>query len=398
MKIKLLYIQLSNSLDYYIFNCTIVSMWRIQKQAIVDDLDKKMVFLVGPRQAGKTWLAKNIAEDFKSPVYLNYDSVADRELMLQQNWLGSTDLLILDELHKMPEWKNYLKGVFDTKPPHLKIIVTGSARLSAFSQAGDSLAGRYFAHHLLPFSIAELKQLEQPLDIDKLIERSGFPEPYLASNEIDAKRWRLEYINSLITIDVLDFENISNLRALRLTLDLLRKKVGSPVSYKSIAEDVAISPVTVKKYIDILEALYIVFKVTPYSKNIARSILKEPKIYFFDTGLVDGDQGAKFENLVAISLLKDCYAKRDYLAEEYQLHYLRTKDKKEVDFAIIKNQAIEKIIEAKHANGGLSKTLLSFHTKYSLPAIQVVKELKHERKIGEIEIIRAITFLKQLYL
>jgi uncharacterized protein len=373
-------------------------MNRIQKQAIMKDLNKKMAFIVGPRQAGKTWLAKNIAQDVEHSVYLNYDNIAHRKQILQQDWLEATDLLILDELHKMKQWKNYLKGLYDTKPAHLKIIVTGSARLDAFKQAGDSLAGRYFVHHLLPFSIAELYQLEQELDINKLITRSGFPEPYYSESETEAKRWRQEYINSLITVDVLDFEKITNLRAIRMTLDLLRHRVGSPISYKSIAEDIAISPVTVKKYIDVLEALYIVFRITPFSNNIARSILKEPKIYFFDTGLVEGDIGAKLENLIAMSLLKSCYAQKDYLAENHRLHYIRTKDKKEVDFALVKNNKIEKIIEAKNADSDIDKNLYLFSEKYDLPAIQAVKELKLEKKSGNIEVIKALNFLKNLYL
>lgn len=376
----------------------IVEMQRIQKQKILKDLDTKMVFIVGPRQAGKTWLAKDIAQDFNHPLYLNYDDSTHRKQIINRDWLESTDLLILDELHKLDQWKNYLKGLYDTKSENLKIIVTGSARLDAFKQAGDSLAGRFFVHHLLPFSIAELHQLQQFLDIDKLMLHSGFPEPYFAQSEIDAKRWRQEYINNLITIDVLDFEKITNLSAIRTMLDLLRYRVGSPISYKSIAEDVAISPVTVKKYIEVLEALYIIFRVTPYSKNIARSILKEPKIYFFDTGMVEGNNGSKFENLVAASLLKMCYARNDYFAENKRLCYIRTKDKKEVDFALIQNNSIEKIIEAKYSDGDIDKNLYSFSEKYNLPAIQVVKNLKLQRKSGEIEIVKAIDFLKKLYL
>lgn len=373
-------------------------MNRIQKQAIIDDLSKKMVFIVGPRQSGKTWLAKEVAKSFDHSVYLNYDQLSDRELIHHQTWHSATELLILDELHKMPLWKNYLKGLYDTKKENLKIIVTGSARLKAYSHAGDSLAGRYFVHHLLPLSIAELTQLNESPDIDRLIERSGFPEPYLADNNTDAKRWRLEYLNSLITVDVLDFEKITNLKAMRLILDLLRRKVGSPISYQSIAEDVAISPMTVKKYIDVLEALYIIFRVTPFSKNIARSILKEPKIYFFDTGLVEGDDGAKFENMVAVSLLKHCYAKRDYKAEEYKLHYLRTKEKKEVDFAVSNANQIEQLVEVKYAESTLSKTLKSFHDKYHFPAVQVVQNLLHERTLDQIHILKALTFLESLYL
>jgi len=373
-------------------------MERVQKQAILKDLDSKMAFIVGPRQAGKTWLAKAVAAEYERSVYLNYDSTAHRKQILAQDWLADTELVILDELHNMPEWKNYLKGLYDTKPDHLKIIVTGSARLDAFKQAGDSLAGRYFVHHLLPFSLAELHQLNQPLDIDALITRSGFPEPYCSGSEVEAKRWRQAYIDSLITVDVLDFEKISNLSAMRTLLDLLRHRVGSPISYQSLAEDMAVSLNTVKKYIQVLESLYIVFRVTPYSKNIARSILKEPKIYFFDTGLIEGDRGARFENLVAVSLLKSCYAQRDYLADEWCLHYLRTKEKKEVDFALSKNGLITEIIEAKHASYELDKNLHHFHRKYELPATQVVKELALEKQCGDVRIVKAQEFLKHLYL
>src|SRR5262245_9070273 len=114
-------------------------MERIQAAEIIKDLNKKMVILVGPRQAGKTWLAKNIASQFSSPLYLNYDQLSDRQTIEAQNWLPSIDLLILDELHKMPAWKNYLKGLYDTKPESMRILITGSARLDIFNHIGDSL-------------------------------------------------------------------------------------------------------------------------------------------------------------------------------------------------------------------------------------------------------------------
>ena len=373
-------------------------MKRFQKSAIIEDLQKKIVLLVGPRQAGKTWLAQEVGKSFNPTVYLNYDHFEDRKIIQQQAWLENTELIILDELHKMPEWKNYLKGLYDTKPPHLKILVTGSARLEIFNQVGDSLAGRYFTHHLLPLSPAELTQTGKKVNLDHLIQRGGFPEPYLADNEIDAGRWRLQYIDSLIRVDALDFDNVQNAKAMQLILELLQRRVGSPISFQSIAEDVAISPTTVKKYIQILEALYIIFRITPYSKNIARSLLKEPKIYFYDTGLVKGDDGAKLENLVAICLLKHVYAKRDYYGENYALHYLRTKDKQEVDFALINDDRIEQMIEVKQANNKISKSLLTFHEKYQLPATQIVKTLRHEKKMQGINIQKIIHFLEELAL
>lgn len=373
-------------------------MNRIQKNKILQDLEKKIVLLVGPRQAGKTWLAKDIAAEFERAVYLNYDQIQDREIMQAQSWLPTTDLLILDELHKMDGWKNYLKGVYDTKKPSMRILVTGSARLDIYDQLGDSLAGRYFRSRLLPFSLAELKQLHQEVDINRLIARGGFPEPYLAATETEADRWRMQYTNSLLATDIFEIDKIYNIKAMQLVFNLLRNRVGSPISYQSLAEDVATSPTTIKKYIEILEALFVVFRVTPYSKNIARSLLKEPKIYFFDTGLVQGDEGAQLENLVAVSLLKHVYGKVDYEAQEYNLHYLRTKDGQEVDFALVLNDEIESMIEVKHADGEPNKALMHFVQRYQYPAIQLVQHLRNEHQKNGVKILNAEKFLSQLYL
>ena len=298
----------------------------------------------------------------------------------------------------MEGWKNYLKGVFDTKLPQQKILVTGSARLEIFNQVGDSLAGRFFLHRLMPLSPAECEKMNVAYSVDHFLERGGFPEPFFAETLIDANRWRLQYVDSLTRHDVLDFDNIHNLRAIQLVFELLQERVGAPLSYSSIAEDVHISPTTVKKYIQILEALYIVFRVTPFSNNIARSLIKEPKIYFFDTGLVNGNEGSRFENFVATCLLKHVFGKIDYQAENYSLHYLQTKEKREVDFALIKDGVIEKIIEVKQSDPNPSSSLRYFHEKYNVQALQIVKNLKREKLEGSIEIVEAKNFLKSLFL
>ncbi|PIZ32940.1 MAG: hypothetical protein COY39_04125 [Alphaproteobacteria bacterium CG_4_10_14_0_8_um_filter_37_21] len=373
-------------------------MIRVQKHIIMKDLEKKIVLLVGPRQSGKTWLAKDIASDFQNSVYLNYDQVKDREIINNQSWLEETDLLVLDELHKMPDWKNYLKGVFDTKPKEMRILVTGSARLDVYDKVGDSLAGRYFMHRLMPLSLAELNQLSEKTTLNKFLERGGFPEPYFSEDDMDAKRWRSHYINSLLSTDIFEIETIHNLKGMRLVFDLLRNRVGSPISYQSLSEDVGVSPTTVKKYIQILEAVYVVFTVTPYSKNIARSLLKEPKIYFFDTALVENDHGARFENFVAVSLLKSIYARSDIKAESCRLHYLRTKDGLEVDFAVTHDDVIENMIEVKVSDSNISKTLYKFSKKYNFPALQLVKSLRHEYQQDDIKVLQAEKYLSQLYL
>jgi predicted AAA+ superfamily ATPase len=370
-------------------------MRRKQTEAIIKDLAKKMVFLVGPRQVGKTWLSKEISRNFRATVYLNYDRLEDRRIIDETVWPLSTDLLVLDEIHKKPDWKNYLKGIYDTKSEGMSILVTGSARLDTFRQGGDSMAGRFFTHHLFPFSLSELSTPIQG-DMDKLIVRGGFPEPFLALDPLDCARWRNQYLDGLIRTDILDFENVHDFKAIQLVLELLRRRVGSPISYTSIAEDAHISPNTVKRYIEIFESLYIVFRITPFSKNIARSLQKEPKIYFYDNGLVVGEEGIIFENFVAISLLKQTWAITDYQGQPTTLNYLRTQDGKEVDFCLVQNDEPALMIEAKTSESKADRNLTYFNSRYGLPGIQLVRYLRQEWQKENVAVLLAEKFLANL--
>lgn len=371
-------------------------MDRYLKNQVVRDLEKKMVFIVGPRQAGKTWLAKNIAEDYQNTLYLNYDNPANRQVIKEQSWFPDVELLIFDEIHKMEGWKNYLKGVYDIKPDQQKILVTGSARLDHFRQSGDALSGRFYRLRLFPVSFKEMEIYGIKKSLDSYIFSSGFPEPFLADTETEIKRWRTQYIDGLIRNDILDFENIKDFKAMNTLIELLRHRIGSPVSYRSLSEDIGTSPNTISKYIDILEALFIVFKVQPYSKNIARALKKEPKLYFYDTGLVRGDEGIKVENLVAVSLLKHVYGKQDIEGSRTELSYLRTRDKRKVDFCLIEDGEPVRMIEVKLSDDKSAKNLLYFHEKYNIPATQLVFKLKHEMMTNDIEIRDGLRFLKNL--
>jgi predicted AAA+ superfamily ATPase len=347
-------------------------MERIQLPAICKDLEKKMVFLSGPRQVGKSWLAKTVMKNYERPLYLNWDQSDNRNIIISQTWPPFTDLLVLDEIHKMPEWKNYLKGLYDTKAEGLRILVTGSARLDTFRQSGDSLAGRFFAHRLLPVSPAEALAAGEKRDLAWHLAAGGFPEPWLAPNEIEVRRWRNQYLDGLIREDILEFGNIHQLKAMNTLLRLLRERVGSLLSYQSLAEDLHISPNTVAHYLEILEALFIIFRIMPHTDSVARSLAARQKLYFFDTGMVEVDLGKQLENLVAVSLLKHCWFLEEQDGIRRELRYLRNKEGKEVDFFLHEEGRPGLMVEVKSSDRSISPNLRYFRDRTGFPGIQLV--------------------------
>jgi uncharacterized protein len=363
------------------------------------DLAQKMVFLTGPRQVGKTTLSQQLMVQTGGQ-YLNYDVAADRALILKQRWRPQAALLVLDEIHKMPHWKNWLKGVYDGKPAAQRLLVTGSARLDTFRQSGESLAGRFFGIRLHPISVREwCEQTGAQADaaLTHLLERGGFPEPCLAASLEQAERWRRQYFDGLVRDDVLEFSRIQEVNTIKLFAQMLRSRVGSPLSLASMARDLAVSPVTLKKYLDILEALFVVFVVRPWHDNIARSVLQAPKVYFYDTGLVEGDEGTRFENLMATALLKHVQWQHDVLGREAGLHYIRTKDDAEVDFVLSEKKQLTHLVECKLSDDKPHRGLRRFALQHpGAQASQVVRNLRHSYSVGELTLSRADEFLNGL--
>lgn len=373
-------------------------MKRYLYDAIRDDLRRKMVFLTGPRQVGKTYLSKELQREFSGPVYLNNDDVADLKIIRERTWPLSAELVVLDEIHKMKGWKGFLKGTFDTKPARQSILVTGSARLETFRQTGDSLAGRYFLHRLHPLSVKELSGMMTPYEaVSALNQLGGFPEPFLSSSDEQADRWRRQYYTDLVREDIMDFGRIGEIRAIRLLLEMLRKRVGSPLSYASLARDLQLAPNTVRKYMDILESLHIVFTLRPFHSNIARSLLKEPKAYFFDSGFVDGDEGVRLENTAAACLLKHVHYLQDVKGAAVSLHYIRTKDGREVDFALADKGVLTHLLEVKLSEEVPSRNLRYFKGRHpQAGAVQLVHNARHEQRIDDIDVIPMGSWLARL--
>jgi predicted AAA+ superfamily ATPase len=375
-------------------------MNRLIESHLERDLTRKMVFLTGPRQSGKTTLAGLIAEKFPSAQMLNWDVLADRRVILSQSWVPDTKLLVFDELHKMKEWRPWLKGVYDGRAREQAILVTGSARLDVFRQAGESLAGRYFSWHLLPVTVHELVAVTDfsPEEaLSRLLERGGFPEPLLADTETDARRWRQLYLDGLIRDDILEFSRIGEVRAMRLFVQMLRERIGSPVSLASIARDLQISPTTLGRYLQILETLHIVFLVRPFHHNIARALLKEPKVYFYDTGLVIGDDGTRFENACATMLYAQIKLMREALGTETSLHYIRNKEGREIDFVTCDSGAPLQFIESKWADPKIPKYLATIASRFPrAKATLLVRHLRQREQRGLISVEPAADWLANL--
>ena len=364
---------------------------------IYQDLLKKMVFLGGPRQVGKTMLAKALCEKhFAKGVYLNWDNTEDKKAILNKQWLKDAPLVVFDELHKYPRWKSWIKGVYDTKPEAQQYLLTGSARLDTYKRGGDSLLGRYHYWRLHPFTLDELPAGVTAVEAyQRLLKIGGFPEPFIQNDEREARRWRRERFDRIIKEDVRDLEKIQHINLLGLFVDALRERVGGLVTLSNIAGDLQLSSNTMRNWLALVERMYLAFPVYPFTKNIPRAIQKPAKVYFYDNADVLSGDGAKLENLVATHLLKRLHFIEDYHGYRCSLHYIRDKEGREVDFATVIDGKLIDLIEVKTSDSDLSRSLLYYAEKLKpVQAIQLVGDLQRPYDKNGIRVMSPVDFFK----
>lgn len=365
--------------------------------AIQEDLRAKMVLVSGPRQVGKTTLARQVLDSFAGTrhLYYNWDRLEHRRIIRGLAWSRKARAVALDEVHKYPRWKRLLKGFFDTEGTRQALLVTGSARLDLYRRGGESLMGRYAGYRLHPFSFGELARGGRPPDrktlsnpaawtrvrvpgrrglLKDLMVLGGFPEPYVSGSERRARRWRLTRRELLLRQEIRDLTAIREVALVEHLMDLLRERIGAPLSVQSLCEDLQVSHKTVSSWIEALSSLFAVFRVRPFGGRLARTLRKEAKVYFWDWAEAPPG-GPRFENLVASHLLKLCHWMRDVEGLRAELCYVRDREKREVDFLLVLERKPWVLIEAKLAPDPKARSLEYFRTRLDVPhAIQVVEQ------------------------
>lgn len=382
-------------------------MKRFYTNTIYSDLtqQRQMLFISGPRQVGKTTLAQTLTQQHKGH-YFNWDNPQHRQWILESNANASDSellnqigiheldnqrkLMVFDELHKYKNWKNYLKGLFDSYEQQLAILATGSARMDIFRKGGDSLMGRYFHYRTHPLSLREisasfdpatlLQATEKPAAdaLQQLMQFGGFPEPFVKADDRFYNRWQQLRQQQLIHEDIRDMNQIQDIAHLEVLANLLREQSGQVIRYSTLANQINVSVDSIRRWIGVLESFYYAFRVRPWFQNITTALRKEPKVYLWDWSQVQ-DKGARYENLIASHLLKAVHWWTDSGLGDYQLHYLRTKDQKKVDFLISKNNQPWLLVEAKSSGKqALSKHLAWFQEKTGAEyAFQLVLNLPY---------------------
>ena len=393
---------------------------RLYTAVLLDHLQRhrQMAFVAGPRQVGKTTVCRSLGD-----AYFNWDNADDRRLLLRgpaalagalqlDRLRAKPPVAVLDELHKYPKWKPLLKGFFDTHGDRVRLLVTGSSRLDVFRRGGDSLMGRYLLYRMHPWSVGEClrtglpaREIQPPgevatADWEALWEHGGFPEPFLRRDTRFTRRWRSLRQEQLSREDLREVAHITDLGTMETLMQLLVERSAQQLVYSNLAQEIQVSVDTAKRWIDLLARMHYGFLVRPWFKNVAKALRKEPKWFLRDwSGLAD--DGARAETFVACHLLKAVEGWTDLGLGDFELRYVRDKQKREVDFLVVRDRQPWFLVEVKLTDASLSPSLAHFQAQTkALHAFQVVLNLPYEPAdcyaVRQPVVVPAKTFLSQL--
>lgn len=375
---------------------------------------EKMVFVVGPRQVGKTTLLTHIAQKLDpkktKTTILNWDRSEDRKIIKTPNLDFFKTLLanqkkpvvIFDEIHKYKNWKTFLKGYSDTFLKKITTLITGSARLDVYRRGGDSLLGRYWLFSLHPLSLGELLgNLPSPFQklsgsssshvsnlYHRLFRFGGFPEPYLKGSAAHHRRWVAMRCERLLKEDLRDLSRVEDLSNVEQIMFHVRESVGSTLSFNSIREKMNVSFNAVKVWMKWLEMLYYCFRISPYSKNITKGLTKEGKYFLYDWSEL-ADEGSRFENLVAVHLKKTVDFWNDTGAGNFGLFYVRDQQKREVDFLITQENKPWILVESKLSEKQIPSPLVYMGETLKVPHRVLVTHTNDE---GRFQVVKDFSY------
>lgn len=356
-------------------------------------LKSRMVLLGGPRQVGKTTLGLDFLESrsVKDLGYLNWDRVKDRERLLKGELPGGIRSILIDEVHKYSRWKRLIKGIYDTEKSARELILTGSARLDVYQKGGDSLFGRSRHFRLHPFTWPELQEFHKnKFTLNDLSSLGGFPEPLFKMDQQEHRIWQRERKVKIVREDLRDLERVNEISLIELLLDSLPERVGAPLSIQSLRELLDVAHESVKRWLDILERLYLVYRISPYGMAKIRAVKKEQKLYFWDWSQIPG-KGERFENMVASHLMKYCHFIEDTQGFEMDLRFIRDIDKREIDFIVLKDKKPMLSVECK--TGEKSPSSFAAYFRERLPKHRMYQVHLGERDFGDAESgIRVLPF------
>jgi len=369
----------------------------------------KMAFLSGPRQVGKTTLARQVQKTFPQSLYFNWDIITDQKRLHKNPYFfeeadrdaGKPFLVVLDEIHKYARWKNYLKGAYDGYQRDFRFLVTGSGRLDLFKKGGDSLMGRYLSAPLFPLSVGELsgslpswtqfqESLQDPPPLKSgvaqafgaLFRFSGFPEPFSKADAGFYNAWFQERKSALVREDIRNAANIREISLMETLSHLVPDKVGAPLSINSLKEDVGVSFESVRDWLLLLEQFFYMFRIAPFAGSLARTLRKESKAYLYDWVEVQ-QESFRFENMVALHLQKAVQTWRAMGDGDIGLYYVRDRDKREVDFLLTERKRPVCLIECKLSDTAVSPALTYYQDRLRVPtAVQLVRAGGYCRKTG----------------